>query len=216
MLKKRYNLEAPLGINQLAFESFISKIVLPIRLNICRIITLWFEHHPRVFMDPQLLGSMNHFISYSVTRDIPAMGTFLLNTLERFLKESDKDRLDIDYYQLDPIIGEKIRNALENRQKFLNEIPNHIKLDVEIFEIDPTTAGRQLTLLELHLFQQITVDTIIDQLRNQNQSNDFITHSNDLTTWIACCILSSSDIKVRASYIKYFIQLGSVYFCSFT
>jgi hypothetical protein len=206
MLKKRYNLEAPLGINQRQFEAFISKIVVPIRLNVCRIIGSWFEIHPQDFTDPQLFGLMKQFISRSVDRDIAVMATSLSKALDETQKTFDTNILDLNEYGIDRATAEKIKKALDNGGK----VANHIKFDVEIFEIDPITAGKQLALLELHLLQKITPDVIIAQFQNRNQMNDMIDHSNELISWIACCILSSSDIKVRASYVKYFIQLASV------
>lgn len=206
MLKKRYNLEAPLGINHRQFEAFISKIVVPIRLNVCRIIGTWLEIHPRHFSDTQLFGLLNNFISRSVDRDIPAMATSLCSALDKTQNRADGTCIDLELYDIDRHTAEKIKKALVQR----DSIPNQINLDVEIFDIDPEIAGKQLTLLEFHLFQQITADVILDQFHNRNQSNDFINHSTNLTNWIACCILTTTDLKTRASYIKYFIQLGSV------
>lgn len=211
MLKKRYNLEAPLGINHRQFEAFISKIVVPIRLNVCRIIGTWFEIHPRDFSDAQLFGLLQHFISRSVDRDIPAMATSLRNSLEKTVKGPDSTCINLEEYDIDRNTAEKIKKALEQRDL----ISNQIKLDIDIFDIDPVTAGKQLTLFEFHLFQKITVDVILDQFHNRNHSNSLIDHSNSLSSWIACCILATADLKTRAAYLKYFIQMSSVIIVNF-
>ncbi|ORX86461.1 ras GEF [Anaeromyces robustus] len=93
-----------------------------------------------------------------------------------------------------------------------------------IFSIPEKEFARQLTLIESEYYKSVTGTECLDQIWGSKRKKEFkhetdvldypnvtrmINHTNQLTTWVASCILNSENLKERENTLKYFTILAN-------
>ncbi|KAJ3050654.1 hypothetical protein HK102_012227, partial [Quaeritorhiza haematococci] len=92
--------------------------------------------------------------------------------------------------------------------------PKNLKRIKYVLDIDPLEVARQLTLMESRDYNKIQPVEFLKKAWSERDSNvainvkQMILMSNQVTGWVAQCILSEKDIKRRSALIKHFILVA--------
>ncbi|KAJ3005153.1 hypothetical protein HKX48_000842 [Thoreauomyces humboldtii] len=117
--------------------------------------------------------------------------------------------------------GTNNNNSNNNNTSNANEasypapiLPKSFK-KVTVIDLDPLEIARQLTLIESRLFNAIQpVELVGQEWAKKNERSRAVNVramtrlANEITGWVASCILAETDIKRRTSLLKHFIKLG--------
>ncbi|KAJ5072072.1 guanine nucleotide exchange factor [Anaeramoeba ignava] len=113
-------------------------------------------------------------------------------------------------------VSEERSPVLETKQAPEPFIPRKITLDSGIQAIKPIEAARQITIIEMKMFQKIQIHELCGQAwsskeREKRAPNvvSMIQKFNDFSFWISHQIIKNNSTKTRASYIKTFIEIGA-------
>jgi son of sevenless-like protein len=94
-------------------------------------------------------------------------------------------------------------------------LPRNLK-KMKFLDLDPLEIARQLTVLESKFFNLVEPVEFLKKAWSDKDSDisfnvkNVVKTSNLITSWVAQSVLVCRDIKVRASYIKQFIQVAEV------
>lgn len=86
-----------------------------------------------------------------------------------------------------------------------------------MLDLDPLEVARQLTIVEMAIFQKIGPAELMKQEWSRKNSKSVAVNvramtamSTKITGWIVSTILQESDLKRRAYVLKFFIKVGEV------
>lgn len=84
-----------------------------------------------------------------------------------------------------------------------------------LLDIDPLEVARQLTMIEMTIFQRIQpIELMKQEWARKNTASLAInvramtTMSTKITGWVICTILQEADLKRRSYNLKYFIKIA--------
>ena len=95
-------------------------------------------------------------------------------------------------------------------------LPKSLK-KFQLMDLDPLEVARQLTIVEMTIFQNIKPIELMKQEWSKKNGKSVAVNvramtalSTKITGWIIYSILQESDLKKRAYVLKFFIKVGEV------
>ena len=192
-------------------------------------------HFKEDFLDNDpLISRLQHFIDHDIAKDFPQMASTLENTLEKNVRDciwvliSQLSSLPYRSMSLDapiappPLLLPKHLQTDGSLNDFLCES------NYAIFDLDPQEIARQLTLLESRLFKNLSAEECLDEIWRDKKAKErmisgivkvetersgleiLVEHTNTLSSWVASSVLVSTQVKIRAGYLKFFVQMAVV------
>jgi len=222
-LMNRYdNLKPPLSLSNDDFELLLKKKIIPTQIKILNVIAKWID----------TLRGEDSCMNDDIIDEYTA---FIDNVSKNELKDYN-DKLDAKNHacenKLETINSNK--NISGNEEPLLpkhitmndlNQLKSNLEKDpLYIFSIPEKEFARQLTLIESEYYKSITGTECLDQIWGQKRQKEFkrendkldypnvskmICHTNQLTTWVASCVLNCESLKERENVLKYFTQLAN-------
>jgi len=140
------------------------------------------------------------------------------NNLNQQLKKKNnifKDKSSTIYYF--PIETENYPEPIIPKSIVSNN--TYLSTSLTFLDIHPVEIARQLTLIDFNLFCKILPSDFSNQAWSKSDSKErvpnlitLINRSNTLSYWVATEILSSNNIKHRATVLKRFITIAEILF----
>ena len=208
MLVKRFTIQAPRGISQEDYRTWVDKKQKPIRFRVVNILKSWFDNYWMENNDEtsnQLLRRVYCFAKDSVATTNTPGHQPLMAVVEQRMRGQDASNKRLVVTQPTsaptPIMPKNMKKL-----KFL--------------DIDVTEFARQLTIIESRLYGKIKLTECLNKTWQKKLSADepepapnvkaLILHSNQLTNWVAEMILTQADVKKRVIVIKHFVSVADV------
>lgn len=203
-LVNRYNLPAPEGCTAAEAEDHVKRRKI-IQVRVINVIKKWIERLIMSFQqDIELLMALQKFIQTLLASG----GTEAIwgsNLQVALLQAEDA--------QIHPATG--VVSTDTAPKPVIPKTTNVSELN--ILDIDPLEAARQLTLIESRSFSRISPDEYKNKAwcsRDCATASpnvlDIITRFNKLSYWIASEILLQSDLSARVKLLSRFIKLGEM------
>jgi son of sevenless-like protein len=208
LLVRRFSIQAPRGISQDDYQTWVTQKQRPIRIRVVNILKSWFdqfwmEHHDEA--SQALLRRVHAFAKDLVATTGTPGSAPLMAVVEQRLRgeESTAKRLVLN-----------LTTAMPNPI-----LPKSMK-KLKFLDIDVLEFARQLTVVESRLYGKIRPTECLNKTWGRKVAADepdpapnvkaLILHSNQLTNWVAEMILSQSDVKKRVLMIKHFVAVADV------
>lgn len=208
LLVKRFQIQPPEGMAQVDYDTWRDRKQKPIRFRVVNILKSWFDNfwmEDQSEATKQLIRDVHTFARDTVkTTETPGSGPLMI-VLEQRLRgqEATAKRLVLTLNQSTP---QPIMPKNMKKLKFL--------------DIDVTEFARQLTIIESRLYGKIKPTECLNKTWQKKVKDDepkpapnvqaLITHSNQLTNWVAEMILTQQDVKKRVVVIKHFVSVADV------
>ncbi|RKP02709.1 hypothetical protein CXG81DRAFT_10478 [Caulochytrium protostelioides] len=213
LLIGRYNLVCPAALTADEAAIWREQKLVPVRLRVYNALKIWLEHHWTV-QDDAILPDLDHFIRTDVAQHQPLLVWRLLDLLERHQQAATRLMLAPDACALGAC--RSLKRAMVPPSTGARPAPILPKsmVRLHITDVDPLELARQLTLLESHLFLEISPDELIGQACSPGRGapaphvRAMTQMSNHMTGWITTSVLSEPDGKRRALMIRHFIKVG--------
>ncbi|KAJ3189348.1 hypothetical protein HDU85_002977 [Gaertneriomyces sp. JEL0708] len=228
LLLRRYNLTAPPNLTRQQFESYLEKVVVPIKQRVCMALKYWIA---------------THFEEDFSTNDL------LLFRVRDFLNETLREDNDKLAAEITALMEEKLNSPTATKHAATTPTvmvpPKLPKLSVDVYtyltshahaflDVDPMEMCRQLSLLEHSYLSRIKAyeftegkDGIwgarrmkelaalgaADRWTGGRRLHGMINHTNAVATWIMSSIVSAGGdgekgVKERRDVLKYFCNMA--------
>eukprot|EP00158_Paraphelidium_tribonemae_P007619 Partr_v1_DN28301_c0_g1_i5_m78717 putative Cell division control protein len=198
LLKQRFNISPPSGLTEAEVNVWIEKKQKPVRLRVFNILKTWLDGY-FIHKDANILDEVREFARSIVRETMPLASDQLLKLTDRRIS--------------DPMSHIKKIGSPESRSAPNPVLPRSLKR-FKLLDVDPMELARQLTLMESHLYLNITPLECLGKAWSDKENNRapnisaMINLTNHITGWVAECILLEKDIKKRCAVMKYFIIVG--------
>lgn len=195
LLFRRFSLEPPPNLTAADFDIWHEKKLTPIRLRVFNILKTWVETYFQENEDMEALEELRAFAASTVKEALPSVSEQLLRHIEKRLDVSDS--------------GFK-KMVRKTQEEPLPIVPKNYN---NILDMDPLEIARQLTLIDSDLFNRIKPVECLnkawsDKIANAPNVKAMINMSTQISNWISFTILSESNLRLRAQFIKYFIAVA--------
>ncbi|WVW85840.1 hypothetical protein I302_107878 [Kwoniella bestiolae CBS 10118] len=202
-LVERYNISQPDGLNIEQSQEWKVKKQAPIRLRVANALRTWLERHYIEQTDNEVLDRMEEF----------ANTTLLANGSELMSK------------QLLTLVGKRRQGEPEQTRGSASGsllsppaplLPRVTGRQLRLTDVSPLEIARQLTIVEFIHFQRIKPSECLNRawadentgsINAPNVRNVILT-ANRMAGWVALHILSSKDVRQRATAMKILIQVA--------
>nr|XP_018261262.1 uncharacterized protein I303_05698 [Kwoniella dejecticola CBS 10117]OBR83420.1 hypothetical protein I303_05698 [Kwoniella dejecticola CBS 10117] len=203
-LVERYNISQPDGLNLEQAQEWKVKKQAPIRLRVANALRTWLERHYIEQTDHEVLDRIEEF----------ANTTLLANGSELMSK------------QLLTLVGKRRQGEPEQTRGSASGsllsppaplLPRVTGRQLRLTDVSPLEIARQLTIVEFIHFQRIKpseclnrawADETTGSINAPNVRNVILT-ANRMAGWVALHILSSKDVRQRATAMKILIQVAA-------
>ncbi|KAJ9050635.1 hypothetical protein DSO57_1012605 [Entomophthora muscae] len=195
LLFRRFSLEPPAGLAPGEFEVWHEKKLTPIRLRVFNILKTWVETYFQENEDMEALEELRRFAATTVNEALPSVSEQLLRHIEKRVS----------------LTSSSFKKMVKKTQE--EPLPIVPKNYTSLLDMDPLEIARQLTLIDSHLFNQIKPVECLNKAWSSKDANApnvkaMIHMSTQISNWLAFTILSESNLRIRAQYIKYFIAVA--------
>ncbi|WWC90903.1 uncharacterized protein L201_005841 [Kwoniella dendrophila CBS 6074] len=202
-LVERYNITLPNGLNPEQAQEWKVKKQAPIRLRVANALRTWLERHYIEQTDHEVLDRIKEF----------ANTTLLANGSELMSK------------QLLTLVGKRRQGEPEQTRGSASGsllsppaplLPRVTGRQLRLTDVSPLEIARQLTIVEFVHFQRIKPSECLNRawadentgsINAPNVRNVILT-ANRMAGWVALHILSSKDVRQRATAMKILIQVA--------
>ncbi|WVQ68268.1 uncharacterized protein L199_006475 [Kwoniella botswanensis] len=202
-LVERYNISQPDGLNLQQAQEWKVKKQAPIRLRVANALRTWLERHYIEQTDHEVLDRIEEF----------ANTTLLANGSELMSK------------QLLTLVGKRRQGEPEQTRGSASGsllsppaplLPRVTGRQLRLTDVSPLEIARQLTIVEFIHFQRIKPSECLNRawadentgsINAPNVRNVILT-ANRMAGWVALHILSSKDVRQRATAMKILIQVA--------
>ncbi|KXS21113.1 ras GEF [Gonapodya prolifera JEL478] len=229
LIIRRYDITPPYGLSQKSFDVFLNKKILPIRIRCCIALKDWIsEYFDEDWADDELLVlRFREFVEKRVASDFQKWSQPLLNLLNEKLQGNASPKKPqavpaVLSPEL-PLTPKHITNPTQ-LTSFLKSNPS------SFLEIEPLEMARQVTLVEFEYYRAVRPNECLDQIWGERRMTEkleaglikvfrkgdvssphiskMINHTNNLTTWVASCVVNNENIKDRVNMMRYFAQFA--------
>ncbi|KAK8854953.1 hypothetical protein IAR55_003693 [Kwoniella newhampshirensis] len=201
-LVERYSISAPDGLTYIQAQEWKVKKQAPIRLRVANALRTWLERHYIEETDAVVLDKIEDFAST----------TLLANGSELMSK------------QLLTLVAKRRKGEPEQTRGITSGsllsppaplVPRVTGRQLRLTDISPLEIARQLTIIEFVHFQRIKPSECLNRAWAEeggsslapNVRNVILT-ANRMAGWVALHILSSKDVRQRATAMKILIQVA--------
>ncbi|WRT68200.1 uncharacterized protein IL334_005175 [Kwoniella shivajii] len=202
-LVARYNISLPEGLDPIQAQEWKVKKQAPIRLRVANALRTWLERHYIEQTDHEVLDRIEQF----------ANTTLLANGSELMSK------------QLLTLVGKRRQGEPEQTRGSASGsllsppaplLPRVAGRQLRLTDVSPLEIARQLTIVEFVHFQRIKPSECLNRAwadENGGSTNapnvrNVILTANRMAGWVALHILSSKDVRQRATAMKILIQVA--------
>uniref|UniRef100_A0A914CS63 Uncharacterized protein n=1 Tax=Acrobeloides nanus TaxID=290746 RepID=A0A914CS63_9BILA len=213
-LNKSYSLyyETP------AFYTFQNDYKQPIQLRVLAILNLWVTYHYYDFTtNPTLLDRLKDFLNgdYGKIRFMPKQKVWCEKIQEKIKKKQE-------VYDIVPPTPTLTNSSTEAKSPTQKNIPKTLWDRAKPGQIEryhlkslhPVEIARQLTLLHFSMYRAIKPPELVGAVFNQSdkhvrspQLQKFIDHINDLSFWVARCIIEAETLKERIGLLSRILEV---------
>lgn len=214
-------------ISQENFEEISSAnedFLMPFLFRLEKMVESWISDYPEDFIANQKAGN----------KLIQLIQFFHEIRMEQKLKldlENEKNGVEVVYteddenHRLKVLLQSKINEMILKSQGngFDDEVSNDLAnsgdlavpqafltCKIEFLSIPPQELAKQMCLCEFKLFKKIKNTHLFtaDQRMNNVDIQNYISYINRVSNWIATEIVTTGNLKLRSSVIKYFVTLA--------
>ncbi len=208
---QRYKMVPPRGLTARMLNMYLHHKLIPVRRKIVQLLSLWIQHYRgRDWTDN--LQAMLQTTLPQMLQDVPVEASVLKSALKVCIQDEAWPGLHrlVKTLKMEPT-GEMQPNIVPATPPPLAKL---IASYTEAYlHVQPIEFARQLTLMEMSLFSQITIDECIEQIWKTNNVHGvtnlqrFIGHTNRLSLWVASTVVRG-DIKDRVRSLAWYIQVA--------
>ncbi|ORX45619.1 ras GEF [Piromyces finnis] len=225
IIKNYENTQPPSKLNNVEYELVSKKKIIPTQIHIVNMIGKWIEtlKLEDSCMNDDIIDEYITFVDEALKSELKGFSKELKhisknNDKKKPLLKKGNNTKSKNENEEQPVLPKHITmNNLDQLQSLL-ENDNHY-----IFSIPEKEFARQLTLIESEYYKSVTGTECLDQIWGTKRQKEFkqpsdvleypnvsrmIFHTNQLTTWVASCVLNSEILKERENTLKYFAQLA--------
>ncbi|KAL1916088.1 uncharacterized protein VTP21DRAFT_6092 [Calcarisporiella thermophila] len=201
MLKARFLMSPPDGLSPGELAVWNERKLTPVRLRVFNVIKNWLENYYQDEEDARCLPSMREFAVATMHEYMALPAAQLVKLIDKRMQSTDG-------------AGFRKMISTQNVPPPPPILPKNLR-KFKLLELDPLEVARQLTLMDSRLYNKIRPVECLDKAWSNGESGDvapnvraLIEQSNQITGWVAECILMQVEIKKRAAYIKHFVSIA--------
>ncbi|WWD18895.1 hypothetical protein CI109_103350 [Kwoniella shandongensis] len=203
LLVKRYNIAPPDGLTPSQAHEWKVKKQAPIRLRVANALRTWLERHYIEQTDSDVLDKIEQFATTTLLANGSELMSKQLLTLvaKRRIGEPEQTR------------GSTSGSLLSPPAPLLPRVTGR---QLRLTDIAPLEIARQLTIIEFVHFQRIKPSECLNRAWAEDGGSNLapnvrnvILTANRMAGWVALHILSSKDVRQRATAMKILIQVAA-------
>ncbi|KAL9651649.1 hypothetical protein ABK040_001594 [Willaertia magna] len=203
-----------------AFANFIKTTLIPIRINIYKILKRWISDHSYDFRNnANLTKQLSNFIENHMAKTFENLADNLRIELKKL--RTKRDTLSVIQKQY----LEKQMKELEDKEQEKGELinapkpilPSTFKFrnlnETKVLDWSSVEIARQITLIESAIFMKIQPKELLSQAWNKNPKAspnvvEIIQRTNTVVLWVAHQILEQKKEEKRVWAIRKFIKIA--------
>ncbi|KAJ1553866.1 hypothetical protein HK405_006677, partial [Cladochytrium tenue] len=202
LLKKRFEIQAPTGLNELELDDWKRNKKKPICVRVFNVMKQWVEtYYQEDDEDKEVLQEMRAFASVEMQEEDARLGLQLSSHLLKLIERREQGLM------------KKILVTSMGKDVPAPILPRNLK-KLKFLDLDPLEIARQLTIIESKVFNRIQPVEFLRKAWSDKESEvavnvkTMIAMSNQVSGWVAQSILSEKDHQKRKRLIVHFIAIA--------
>lgn len=222
----RYNTYPPEGLSYDEYNVWVSQYLEPIKHSVVNIMKIFFTRYwSPTYFDPCLnailsfatlakkdningaeeLYKLVHYIVSSNQTTISSANDYTTNMSQQNSQRSNSSRkVEYDISKMNTTISSTLISARTSTGR--------------VFDISPKSYAVALTMMQQDLYSKIGPHECLDRVWGSKLMNfggsknisNFVTSANNLTNFISYSIVKNMNVKRRARFIEYFIEVAHI------
>ncbi|KAJ1548449.1 hypothetical protein HK405_003157 [Cladochytrium tenue] len=202
LLKKRFEIQAPTGLNEIELDDWKRNKKKPICVRVFNVIKQWIEtYYQEDDEDKEILQEMRAFASVEMQEEDARLGALMSFHLLKLIERREQGLMK---KILVTSMGKDVPSPI---------LPRNLK-KLKFLDLDPLEIARQLTIIESKMFNRIQPVEFLRKAWSDKESevavniNTMIAMSNQVSGWVTQSILSEKDHQKRKGLIVHFIAIA--------
>ncbi|KAJ1560088.1 hypothetical protein HK405_008279 [Cladochytrium tenue] len=202
LLKRRFLIRPPPGLNEQELEEWSRNKKKPICLRVLNVMKQWIEtYYDEDDEDRAVLASMKHFAATEMAEEDTRLQLQLSSQLAKQVERREQGFL------------KKIVVTQMGRDVPAPILPRNLKR-IKFLEVDPLEIARQLTIIESKVYNRIQPVELLSKAWSGKQSDvavnikAMIAMSNQVSGWVSQSVLSEWDQQKRKRLLMHFIAIA--------